>query len=43
MYFPREIIPLSYVLAALFDLAISLLILSGLMVCYRTPVTWSAL
>jgi lipopolysaccharide transport system permease protein len=43
MYFPREIIPLSYVLAALVDLAISLLILSGLLVYYRTPLTWSAL
>ncbi len=43
MYFPREIIPLSYVTAALVDLAISLSILACLMAYYRTPLTWNAL
>ncbi|MGI8771192.1 MAG: ABC transporter permease [Acidobacteriaceae bacterium] len=43
MYFPREIIPLSYVAAALVDLAISLSILACLMLYYRTPLSWNAL
>ncbi len=43
MYFPREIIPLSYVMAALVDLVISLSILAALMAYYRTPLSWNAL
>lgn len=43
LYFPREIIPLSYVLAALLDFAISCLILSGMMVYYHFPFSWTTL
>ena len=39
VYFPREILPLSYVLAALFDLAIASTVMAGLMFYYRVPVT----
>jgi len=41
MYFPREIIPLSYVLAAMVDFAIACVILSGLMAYYRVPLNWN--
>ena len=43
LHFPREIIPLSYVLAALVDFAIACLILSGLMMYYRSPLSWKIL
>src|ERR1700737_3696883 len=43
MYFPREIIPLSYVLAALVDFAIACFILTGLMMFYRVSLSWNAL
>ena len=43
MYFPREIIPLSYVLAALVDFVIACVILSGLMAYYRVPPNWNDL
>jgi homopolymeric O-antigen transport system permease protein len=43
MYFPREIIPLSYVLAALVDFAIACVILTGLMMYYRVSLSWNAL
>jgi lipopolysaccharide transport system permease protein len=43
MYFPREIIPLSYVFAALVDLAIACVILIGLMMYYRVSLSWNAL
>ncbi|HEV7552877.1 MAG TPA: ABC transporter permease, partial [Candidatus Angelobacter sp.] len=39
MYFPREIIPLSYVLAALTDFCIASVILMGVMTYYRVPLT----
>jgi len=39
MYFPREIIPLSYVLAALTDFCIASIILMGVMTYYRVPLT----
>jgi len=39
MYFPREIIPLSYVLAALTDFCIASVILLGVMAYYKVPVT----
>lgn len=46
VYFPREILPLSYVLAALFDLAIASAVLGGMMIYYRIPITphvlWAA-
>jgi lipopolysaccharide transport system permease protein len=43
MYFPREIIPLSYLAAGFVDFVISSIILLGLMTFYRTPLTWNAL
>jgi len=43
LYFPREIIPLSYVFAALVDFAIASVILGGLMVYYRVPFSWNIL
>ena len=43
LYFPREIIPLSYVFAALLDFAIACVILSGVMVYYGSSVSWKAL
>jgi lipopolysaccharide transport system permease protein len=39
VYFPREILPLSYILAALVDLAVAALVMAGLMVYYRVAVT----
>jgi lipopolysaccharide transport system permease protein len=43
VYFPREIIPLSYVAAALVDFGLASFLLGGLMVYYRVPLTWNAL
>ncbi|HEX3558973.1 MAG TPA: ABC transporter permease [Pyrinomonadaceae bacterium] len=43
VYFPREILPLSYVVAALFDFAIASTVLAGLMIYYRIGLTWNAL
>src|SRR5271154_360914 len=43
LHFPREIIPLSYVFAALVDFAIACVILNGLMIYYRISLSWSAL
>ncbi len=43
LHFPREIIPLSYVFAALVDFAIAWSILSVLMVYYRVSVSWKTL
>lgn len=39
VYFPREIIPLTYVIASLFDFLIASTVLSGLMLYYRVGVT----
>src|SRR5215207_10862680 len=39
VYFPREILPLTYVIAALFDFAVASTLLAGLMAYYRLPVT----
>lgn len=39
VYFPREILPMTYVLAALFDFMIASLVLAGLMIYYRAPIT----
>lgn len=39
VYFPREILPLTYVVAALFDFLIAALIMAGLMVWYGIGVT----
>jgi len=43
VYFPREILPLTYVVAALFDLIIASPVLLGLMLYYRVPLTFNAL
>lgn len=43
MYFPREIIPLSYLVASLADFCIASVILGGLMIHYKVPVTWNVL
>jgi lipopolysaccharide transport system permease protein len=43
VYFPREILPLTYVLAALFDFLIASVILVGLLVFYHVSLAASAL
>jgi lipopolysaccharide transport system permease protein len=43
VYFPREILPLTYVAAALFDFCIGGAVLAVLLVYYGYPLTWSAL
>ena len=43
MYFPREIIPLSYLAAGLADFFIAAVILAGLMAYYRVALTWNSL
>lgn len=43
VYFPREILPLSYVIAAVFDLLIASTVFVGLLLYYRVPVTVNAL
>jgi lipopolysaccharide transport system permease protein len=41
VYFPREILPLTYVGAALFDLCIGSVVLAGLLVYHGRPIGWS--
>ncbi len=43
VYFPREILPLTYVIAALFDLMVASSVLSGLMIYYNVRITLYAL
>jgi lipopolysaccharide transport system permease protein len=43
VYFPREILPLTYVIAALVDFLVATLLLGGLMVYYRVSLTPLAL
>jgi homopolymeric O-antigen transport system permease protein len=43
VYFPREILPLTYVLAALFDFLIASVVFAGLLFFYRIPLTANAL
>jgi lipopolysaccharide transport system permease protein len=43
MYFPREIIPLSYLVASLADFCIASIILGGLMIHYKVQLTWHLL
>jgi lipopolysaccharide transport system permease protein len=43
VYFPREILPLSYVVASLFDFAVASTLLVALMIHYRVPLTINAL
>jgi homopolymeric O-antigen transport system permease protein len=41
--FPREILPLTYVVAAIVDFALGSVVLGALIVYYRVPLTWTAL
>ena len=43
VYFPREILPLSYIAAALFDFAVASTLLAGMMIYSRVPLTLNAL
>jgi lipopolysaccharide transport system permease protein len=43
VYFPRLIIPISSVLSGLVDFGISLLVVLGLMLYYRAPISWDLL
>lgn len=43
VYFPREILPISYVVAALFDLLVASSVMAALMVWYHVPVTMQVL
>jgi lipopolysaccharide transport system permease protein len=43
VYFPREILPITYVAAALFDFAVGFVVLLGLMYWYAVPFTLHAL
>lgn len=43
VYFPREILPISYVVAALFDFAVAATLLGGLMIYYHVSLTLNAL
>ena len=43
VYFPREILPITYVAAALFDFLVASTLLAGLMIYYRVPLTINAL
>jgi lipopolysaccharide transport system permease protein len=43
VYFPREILPLSYVFAALFDFIVASSVLAGLLFYYRVHLTFNAL
>ena len=43
VYFPREILPITYVVAALFDLLIASVVLAGLLIYYQITLTLNAL
>lgn len=43
VYFPREILPLSYIIAALADFVIAGVVLAGLLIYYRIPLGANAL
>jgi lipopolysaccharide transport system permease protein len=43
VYFPREILPISYVVAALVDLLVASIVMTALMLWYRVPLTMQAL
>jgi lipopolysaccharide transport system permease protein len=42
VYFPREILPMTYLIAGFFDFAIGFLVLLGLMAWYHVPITGAA-
>jgi lipopolysaccharide transport system permease protein len=43
VYFPREILPLTYVIAALFDFLVASIVFAGLLIYYDVQLTWTAL
>jgi len=43
VYFPREILPISYIVAALFDFSVACILLAGFMVYYHVPLTINVL
>ena len=43
VYFPREILPLTYIAAALFDWCVGSMVLAALLAFYDHPATWTAL
>ena len=43
VYFPREILPISYVASAAVDLLIGSTVLAGLLLFFHVPVTWQGL
>jgi lipopolysaccharide transport system permease protein len=43
IYFPREVLPVTYIVAALFDFSLGLLALAALMAWYEAPVTSAVL
>jgi lipopolysaccharide transport system permease protein len=43
VYFPREILPISYLIAALADLLVASLVMAGLMIYYHVPLTTRSL
>ena len=43
VYFPREILPLTYIAAALFDWCVGAVVLAALLAYYGHPATWTAL
>jgi lipopolysaccharide transport system permease protein len=43
VYFPREILPITYIAAALFDFAVASTLLGALLIYYRVPLTINAL
>ena len=43
VYFPREILPITYVAAALFDFAVASTLLAALMLYYQVPLTINAI
>ena len=43
VYFPREILPLTYVIAALFDFMVASIVFAGLLIYYDVVLTWNAL
>jgi lipopolysaccharide transport system permease protein len=43
VYFPREILPLTYVIAALFDFLVASLLLVGMLLWYRVPISMNIL
>ena len=43
VYFPREILPLTYLAAGLFDVCIGSAVLAAILIYYGHPLTWAAL